>query len=409
MPRAANAKLDVLIVLDRSASMAAVNQTLATQFGSVTETLRGALGAELDLHVGLITSDLGALNTLSVGGCEGFGDEGRLLQDASCPRSDGLAFWRDQPAAGGARDVNFSGALGDAVACLAANITQGCGFEQPIAALARAVREPSNASFFRADAVLAAVVVSDEDDCSAASSLLFAPGVEGSPLGPLTSFRCFQQGVECAEPDLRSVGAKSSCTTRVDADLVSAPAELLAEVRAAKGDLDRFFLLTITGPAEPVAVELVDPGSGPTAQLAPSCTSTVGDTVLAAPAIRLIEAAAEVPGRGVSRSLCATDLGAELAASTRSLIDLATARGCLPGEVPDADPAVAGLQTRCHAIAVAADGSRTELAACGTGSTPCVTFEVDAACDHHPTSLRAEVTGDVGAARVAIECELPPT
>ena len=42
----------------------------------------------------------------------------------------------------------------------------GCGFEQHLSAMSRAFANPANASFLRAGANLAVVIVADEDDCS---------------------------------------------------------------------------------------------------------------------------------------------------------------------------------------------------------------------------------------------------
>ena len=51
----------------------------------------------------------------------------------------------------------------------------------------------------RKDALLAVVFITDEDDCSASNPRLYDPTTAGlsDPLGPLTSFRCFEFGVSC--------------------------------------------------------------------------------------------------------------------------------------------------------------------------------------------------------------------
>jgi hypothetical protein len=78
----------------------------------------------------------------------------------SCPALD--APFAETTAA----DPNPS--LGVDVACLSSLGTAGCGFEQQLASAARATQRDDQASFFRANAGLGVVIVSDEDDCSMA-------------------------------------------------------------------------------------------------------------------------------------------------------------------------------------------------------------------------------------------------
>jgi hypothetical protein len=61
------------------------------------------------------------------------------------------------------------------VACLAMQGTAGCGFEQQLGSAVRATRHEDQASFFREEAGLSVIVVSDEDDCTMADNAgLFA-------------------------------------------------------------------------------------------------------------------------------------------------------------------------------------------------------------------------------------------
>jgi hypothetical protein len=59
------------------------------------------------------------------------------------------------------------------VACLAALGTVGCDFQQPLRASSKAVSTEVNSDFLRGEALLAVVVVSDEDDCSIRDGALF--------------------------------------------------------------------------------------------------------------------------------------------------------------------------------------------------------------------------------------------
>lgn len=392
---APNPKVDLLIVADQSQSMLAINAELATSIRQIVAPLEAALATSLDLHLGVVTSDLGDLGANSGGSpsCVGQGDDGVLIEPKSCPTTDALPYLRDQPGVGGARDRNYTDELGTELACRLAG-GMACGIEQPLLAIERALANPANTGFFRAEAILVTVVVSDEDDCSAEPAL-FDPAT--TVLGPLSSFRCFDFGVTCAE-DPRAPGAKTGCAAGGDPALVRDPHALVDAIRAAKGD-DRFFLVAITGPATPVEVALEPFGGDPAPipSLQPSCMATVSaQPISAVPGIRLREVADAAPGRAWTDSICAADFGALLADAGEGMTDLAAARGCLPGDVPGGAAACrvrtdAGVLPTC-----AADGAQ-----------PCATIAVDTVCDHHPSSLRAQVTGDLAGARATVECQLP--
>lgn len=97
----------------------------------------------------------------------------------------------------------------------------GCGFEQQLSSVARALGAdgapmPSqNIGFLRPDAELAIVFLSNEDDCSApANTELYSLAVGGSnrqnianALGPIVNYRCNAFGHLCVDP---SAGG-SSC------------------------------------------------------------------------------------------------------------------------------------------------------------------------------------------------------
>jgi hypothetical protein len=99
---------------------------------------------------------------------------------------------------------------------------QGCGFEHPLAAL-RAALAPSNAAnagFLRPGALLAIIIITDEDDCSAppTTDLFQAPRPGESP-----NFICAREGHLCrgrevSGPEL-SV-ALSDCAPRERGKLV---------------------------------------------------------------------------------------------------------------------------------------------------------------------------------------------
>ncbi len=74
-----------------------------------------------------------------------------------------------------------------------------------------------NSDFLRKDAFLAVIILADEDDCTAkAPGAVFNPAdtAVSSPLGPVTSFRCFEFGVTC-NPSLARTqpGPRSNCVS----------------------------------------------------------------------------------------------------------------------------------------------------------------------------------------------------
>lgn len=208
-------KLDLLFVIDNSDSMEHEQRSLKQSFPSDLERLRTAkLGHELpDLRVGVISTDLGA-GPYMVGNCTRVGGDQGKLQDK--PRIAGCTPPADPWIAYSPGKTNVPGsgqALSRAKAaflCISELGTGGCGFEQPLEAARRAL-DPAlkvNPGFLRPDAMLAVIFLTDEDDCSARDTRLYDPSSQGltDPLGPLTSFRCFEFGVKCDCP------GKMQCT-----------------------------------------------------------------------------------------------------------------------------------------------------------------------------------------------------
>src|SRR4029078_9630115 len=78
------------------------------------------------------------------------------------------------------------------------------GFEQQLSSVRHAL-DPNlapagNAGFLRADAFLAVILVTNEDDCSVpANSMLFDPAsrLVSAALGPLSPYRCNEYGHVC--------------------------------------------------------------------------------------------------------------------------------------------------------------------------------------------------------------------
>jgi hypothetical protein len=145
--------------------------------------------------------------------------------------------------------------LGTAFNCIAGIGNNGCGFEAQLGAVKRALergrtpQDPVNGGFLRDDAILAIIIVTDEDDCSLPHDSLLGDTSQGtdntSQLGPLLSFRCTEFGILCngMKPP-RSVSANLlDCASNDLATMtdprhalipVTGPSGLIAQVQALK-------------------------------------------------------------------------------------------------------------------------------------------------------------------------------
>jgi len=388
-----NRELDLLFVVDNSGSMADDQVRLAASFPRMIDTLAQLDDGVPDIHIGVITTDLGTSSTAmpggsgvigsdGTGGCAGTGDDGALVQGASVADR----FIRD---GGGTR--NYTGELRDAFRELALVGDTGCGFEQPLAAIRRALSNPLNAGFVRPEANLAVVILSDEDDCSALDPALFSP--ESPALGALHSFRCFRFGVECAQ-DTSAIGRKTDCRPRAGSPYVEDVAPFVELLYAIKPDPRMVMVSGIVGDPTPVEVALrPPPGAGadvPT--LVPSCTGT---TTAADPAVRLDAFISAFAPRGTLTSICHDDVSdplASIATTTKRLMN----DPCLDTALlADADDHAPGVQPSCEVVDLrdAAPDAPLLIPPCDSSSTDCFELVADeAACpatdDHLRVSIR---------------------
>jgi len=212
-------KLDLLFMIDNSASMAPLQAKLAQQVPNLLNRLRDATtGQYPDLHVGVVSSSMGGGAWANVNGCVSGShpgdDEGKLLQGPGGPGSGAcsmLHMGEKFLATGdgtGMSPPNFEGDIATAVQCMTSLGDNGCGFESQLKSVWYALNkaqdpvDPDNGGFLRLDARLAVILLTNEDDCSvAADSLLLDPGVNSATdptgLGALQSYRCNEFGHLC--------------------------------------------------------------------------------------------------------------------------------------------------------------------------------------------------------------------
>ena len=131
-------EVDVLFVVDDSSFMASAQANLVASFPAFMETLRALPGGAPNLHIAVVSSDMGAGDG-SIKGCAGGGKGGRFQSAArgACTATNleaGETFISDAHGV-----VNYRGSIEDVFGCIAPLGESGCGFEQPFAALTRAL------------------------------------------------------------------------------------------------------------------------------------------------------------------------------------------------------------------------------------------------------------------------------
>jgi hypothetical protein len=314
--------LDLLIVMDNSGGFFTADRAaLLAQIRDLVTRLRTTDGGLVDVHLGVTSTDLGT-GMYPITYCEEAGGDGGRLLSYGCPalsrnqpylidvapgycettrdaqdhcsahactqarcdaREPGTTLEEDDQ--GCPRCRNYAGAtLEDALACLADLGSTGCGFEQPLEAMRKALDDnPANAGFLRYESRLAVLIVTNEDDCSASDPQLFdTREASEASLGPLTSFRCFEFGITCDENDRLATGPRTGCRPRDDAGAMLHPIERYVSFLAGLRDPDQLWVGLLAGPADaPVIVER-DTYDQP--QVQPACTSADAS---ATPAIRL--------------------------------------------------------------------------------------------------------------------------
>jgi hypothetical protein len=120
---------------------------------------------------------------------------------------------------------NFQGDLSTVFSCLANVGDRGCGYEHQLQATRVALYEsitPQNKGFLRDDAMLAIVLITDEDDCSAEPTTNLFVDDAAFP-GTTASFRCAQVGHLCdgKQPPVGTFqAALTSCTTNDNGRLI---------------------------------------------------------------------------------------------------------------------------------------------------------------------------------------------
>ncbi len=246
-----------------------------------------------------------------------FGDDGVLLTRGNTMNPGCMATYPSFLGFSAATDTMPAAFAAD-VTCVAAVGTNGCGFEQQLDAMLKAVSpstalnadgtsltfasgttghaDGANAGFLRPDAVLALINLTDEDDCSALDPDLFNEGSSRYP-GANLNLRCFQYP-EAVRPVSRYIDGFASLKADPSAIVYATISGIPVDLEGASYDA----IL-----ADPRMIER--PDASMPSQLTPSCNVEGGGN--AYPPRRLVETARGLRAAGaltVATSICQTNL-----------------------------------------------------------------------------------------------------
>jgi hypothetical protein len=357
-PVAVNRKLDLLFVIDQSASMQNEQDALAANFQLLMDQIISAKYGTPNLHIGVISTNLGvgAYSGVSgLGSCGETGD-GAILQNTPRPAAGETEptctgpsdrYIIDEAAEDGTRRTNYdqNQSLAQTFSCIARLGTQGCGFEQQLEAMRRALDDsvPENAGFLREDARLAIVFVSDEDDCSVRNQDMF--NLNNVLIGRQSDFRCQTHGLTCENGAPTDRGEYVGCVPAEDSPYMHDVGEYVTFLRGIKKYPDRDILVAgiIGDVKDPIVIgdHVAVQGEIGVQQ---SCFLPNGDTDGAFPAIRLQAFFDAFPFKQTG-SIC-SDLSGVLR-DIGEFIGPPPEGACVPSSLLDQDDTAAGLQPEC--------------------------------------------------------------
>ncbi|HMI91747.1 MAG TPA: hypothetical protein VK509_10315, partial [Polyangiales bacterium] len=353
--------LDLLIIVDTSASMREERMALA---GQLQDLFRGLTVGDIDadgtaefagfrsVHAGLVTTDLGAGATGIQGldfptFCDTPGDDA-VLQNRGDNSQLGCAASYTPPFVNATASMGAADVAARDIECMfrGIDVEGGCGFEHPLEAALKALSsedqpwrflwttpqgEQANRGFLRKDALLAVLVMTDEDDCS---FLDLDAARTGSPRFPghPASLRC-ALAPEALMPLSRFFhglrGLKQRPTDVVFGAIAGVPEELVASNEPgvyAQALADQRMVLALDGSED-----------DPVTTLVPACTQ--GEQS-ADPARRLLELADMFGKRGIMQSICAASIRPALHAFARTIGQAVSEPDCTSSDCPCQPPFV---------------------------------------------------------------------
>jgi hypothetical protein len=430
-----NRDVDILFLIDNSSSMNTKQDLVASNFPEFIKVLKSLPGGLPNVHIAVASSTVGlGNNNMGVPNIEfecGMNTVDGVLQDngllqntaratnvsrcadpnspetTSCPVPNASArYIEDIAQSDGSRSRNYpsDAALEDVFTCIARLGVCGCGYEQHLEGMKRALdgSRPENAGFLRPDAYLAVVILGDEDDCSAKpdGDEVFDPVGPTDLLGPKGSFRCTEFGIQCAQGNLSHTvpGHYDMCVPRTNSYLQD-PKYYADWLKKLKPDPSAIVVAAISGNAMPVDTEFRTDAAGTQyVALKESCDFKIdGVNVHADPGVRMAAFVGEFNkaplANGKVETIC-QDNYSDALNEIGKLIIQHLGLPCVTGAIDTADlrPDEPGLQLNCEVSdAPTATSTATEqvIARCpmkdattpDTSTAPCWWAAVDvAAC-----------------------------
>ncbi len=308
-------RFDILFVVDTSPAMQGMRTTLASNARNFASMLNSISGGLPDLHIAVISSDMGTAGGTPAAGCSSKGDNADFYTGGML-FTDGKAFLSDGPEWGlpGQRLQNFQGSLTDALVNMLALPPSTCRYAQPFRAISRALfplaGEPGSVGnqtgagstgFIRSDAQLVLVVISANDDCSLAPDFLSQP----IPDDEATAFRCFANSITCDEA-ATTIGPHHNCRPDPKPGALSATI-LRKKLSQIKNDKSVLVSL-ITGYVPDVTQVEVANSAVPGLELTQACAYTnATSSVVATPSLRLMEFGSKIRSNSTT-TICKEDL-----------------------------------------------------------------------------------------------------
>lgn len=286
IPSTVKNDLDLLFVIDNSVSMNEEQESLKANFRRFTDVLSTIEGGMPNLHIGVVTSDMGSMGGApfgvpgGIGSCADFGDNGDLQTRASVTAARFLENLRDP--ATGVRSDNYEGELQDAFGQIAVVGASGCNYESHLMSMKRALLgNAGNAGFLRQGAYLAVIFIADEDDCSIREDR--ASFFSQTDLRSLhSSLTCFRSSTLCDGPRESTVpGPRPNCRPNEESPYHASVKEMVDFLKELKGE-DSLIVAGIVGDPRPVSIGRSADG---TLSVTPTCS--YGGSQVARPAVRL--------------------------------------------------------------------------------------------------------------------------
>jgi hypothetical protein len=350
---AADSDLDILFMIDDSSSMTPLQGKLTANFPVFMDVLKSLPHGLPNVHIGVVSSSMGAGRNTSIEHCPQGGDRGVFHAapvGATCAKGTldaGQSFISHVNG-----QTNYAGDISDVFSCVAALGDGGCGFEHQFESVLRALGAdgapppPENAGFLRPSAYLAVILITNEDDCSAPpDSALFDSSSQhvSDPLGPLQSYRCNEFGHLCGgkAPPRTPAGPTDltgTCTSAEDGRLLRV-ADVVTALKRLKADPQKVLVAAIAGPADPYVVDRVPPGAGDTTpwpSVDHSCTTKEpdGSVTYGDPSVRIGQWVSAFGRHGTFQTICAETFEPALRAVASEIVNNVDP-GCVAGQVLD--------------------------------------------------------------------------